>query len=127
MIGALSGLSLGLFIGYLFYAGMLQFHKKLAFINVVTILLALVAASMAAQGGLFLQSAGYFSIIESQPLWDSSSFISDTSILGNILNIIVGYSAKPTLIELIFFGATLLLIWFSIKLQNNKPRGHSSK
>ncbi len=118
LLGAVSGLSVGIFVGYLFYMGVLQFSKKMAFTRVVTLLLALVAASMAAQGGLFLQSAGYLSFIDAQPLWDSSSLISDASVAGNILNIIIGYSSKPTLIEVLFFLATLFLIWFSIKLQS---------
>lgn len=115
IIGGLGGLLTGGIIGLLIYLGIIKFSGKYLF-NITTILLAFIAASMAAQAGIFLQAAGYFSAVNAQPLWDSSWLISNQSIIGNFLNIMLGYNSKPTIIELIFYSANLLLIWLAVRI-----------
>jgi high-affinity iron transporter len=43
-------------------------------------------------------------------LWDTSSLLSEQSIPGKLLHTLIGYSAQPAGIQLVFYIATLLLI-----------------
>jgi high-affinity iron transporter len=69
-------------------------------------MLALVAAGMASQAVVYLMQGG---LVESQlPVWDSSGWISETSVTGQLLYAVLGYEATPTLKQLVFYCATLL-------------------
>jgi high-affinity iron transporter len=48
-------------------------------------------------------------LVESQlPVWDSSGWISETSVTGQLLYALLGYEATPSLKQLVFYGATLV-------------------
>ena len=69
-------------------------------------LLALLAAGMAAQAVRFLQSAGVVTALHTR-LWDTSWLLSDSSILGRMLHVLVGYTDKPNGLQLLAYVATL--------------------
>lgn len=115
IMGGLAGLVTGGIFGWLFYFGILKISGKYLF-KVTAILLSFIAASMSSQAAMFLQSAGYFVTVSAEPLWNSSWLISDKSVVGNILNIIMGYTAKPTILEIIFYLTNLAIIWAAAKL-----------
>ena len=55
-----------------------------------------------------------------EPLWDTSSILSDRSIVGSFLSGLVGYHARPSLLEVggylaYLFGAGFLLFRTSAK------------
>jgi high-affinity iron transporter len=101
LIGALSGMMAGVML----YFGLLKMSAKYMF-KVTNILLILLVAGLSAQGAVFLSAAGYFDGY-SAPMWDSSWLVSDASIAGKALHGLIGYSAHPTLIQGIFYVATL--------------------
>lgn len=109
LFGSISGLIAGILVGMLIYLGILKISGKYLF-NVTAILLALIAAGMASQVANLLQSAGYFDFISSQPIWDSSELINDNSLIGITLNIIAGYIARPSIVELLFYFGTLIIL-----------------
>lgn len=115
IMGGFAGLIVAGIIGWLFYFGILKISGKYLF-QVTAILLSFIAASMSSQAAVFLQSAGYFTAISPNTLWDSSWLISDDSVTGDILNIVMGYTAKPTSLEIIFYLTNLLIIWVALRL-----------
>jgi len=102
----LIGLALGSAIGVMIYYGLLKIPARHA-LNVTSWLLVLLVAGLASQGAGFLSAAGYFSDF-SQPVWDSSWLISDEGVLGQTLHGMMGYSAQPSAVQLLFYGVTLI-------------------
>lgn len=114
--GASAGLISGAIIGAMFYFGIIKFSGKYIF-NVTAALLAFISASMASQAGMFLQASGHIEFISGQPLWDSSNFLNEKSFIGDIASIILGYTSRPTIIEIALYFFTLGVIWLASKKQ----------
>lgn len=106
--GTLGGLLLGAVMGVLLYYGMLKIPARHA-LKVTSWILILLVAGLTAQGANFLSQAGYFASLH-QTLWDSSWLLPENGIVGRILHTLVGYSAHPTEIQLIFYVGTFLLL-----------------
>jgi high-affinity iron transporter len=106
--GALLGLALGAASGYLLYLGLLRFAARYLF-TVTGWLIALLAAGMAAQGAGFLVQADWLPTL-GDPLWDTSAWLSQQSVLGNLLSVLVGYLDRPAGIQVLFYALTLATI-----------------
>lgn len=113
--GGLMGLVGGGAVGLLMYLGLLRIPTKHLF-TVTSWLLAFLAAGMASQG------ASYLTAIDILPplvnvMWDSSALLSEQSAVGQLLHTLIGYDARPSGIQLVFYGATLgtvtVLMWLS--------------
>jgi high-affinity iron transporter len=46
----------------------------------------------------------------SQALWDSSWLLSDNAALAVLLHALMGYEARPSALQLVFYMATIILI-----------------
>jgi len=104
LVGSAIGAGIGISLGVLIYYGLINLPARLA-VPVPLLLLALVASGMASQAVVYLMQGG---LVESQlPVWDSSAWISETSVTGQLLYASLGYEATPTLKQLVFYGATL--------------------
>jgi high-affinity iron transporter len=112
--GGALGLVLGAVISALMYGGLLRIPTRHLF-SVTSWLIALLAAGMAAQATVFLQQAGFLSVL-SQTVWDTSSILSDASITGKALHTLIGYAARPTGIQLVVYVVTLSVIFTLMKL-----------
>ena len=112
--GAAIGALAGIVVGFLIYLGLLRMATKYLF-SVTGILLSVLAAGMAAQGAGFLAQAGVLPDIV-MTVWDSSHILSEQSMLGQVLHVLIGYIAQPSGLQLVFYVATLLLIFLSLKL-----------
>lgn len=110
IIGALSGLFIGVAVGFGLYFGLLKIFGKY-FFTVTSYLLIFLAAGMVAQAVGFLSIAGLVPEII-YPMWDSSFLISDQGILGKVLHALIGYIAKPSAAQLIsyFLVMTCLIV-----------------
>lgn len=111
--GAALGLAAGSAIGILFYFGLLKIAAKRLF-TVTGILLTLLAAGMASQSAGFLISAGY--LPEFGTLWDSSHIVSQQSTFGTLLHILVGYTDRPLMLQLVAYALTIIIITLCMKL-----------
>jgi high-affinity iron transporter len=69
----------------------------------------LLAAGMASQAAAYLVQAGYLPTL-GQSVWDTSGLLSERSLLGQLLHVLIGYTARPDGIQLVFYAATLALI-----------------
>lgn len=113
-LGALSGIGFGVGI----YLGILKFAGKYIF-KVCFMLLSFIAAGLASEAAGILTSIGIINIYY-KPLWNTSSFISDSGFLGKTLKILIGYDSSPNGMQLIFYFTTISLLFTISKIQNRK-------
>ena len=55
-------------------------------------------------------------------VWDSSWLLSDESVLGRALHTLVGYSDRPTAMQLIVYVATLATMFVLMKVFAPAPK-----
>jgi len=116
--GAGLGLVAGGAVGYALYAGLLRIPVRY-FFSVTGALVLLLAAGMAGQMARFLiQADGLPGLLE--PLWDTSWLLGTQSAIGSFLHVLIGYDPRPSATQMLFYGATLLLILAGAKLA--RPR-----
>jgi high-affinity iron transporter len=108
LAGGVIGLALGIGAGTAIYWGLVSIPMRLLF-KVTSWLVLLLAAGLASQGAAFLMQADLLPPLGSN-LWDTSFLLSDQSLAGRILHTLIGYTAQPAGIQLVFYGATLLTI-----------------
>jgi len=111
--GSVTGVVLGTITGVLFYYGLLKIPTKYA-LTVTSWLLMLLVAGLASQGSSYLLAAGYFSDLSHQ-VWDSSWLLSEDGILGKSLHTLIGYTARPSVLQVMVYVATLLGLLAAIK------------
>lgn len=107
-IGAAIGLTCGIAVGWFLFAGLLRIPLKW-FFSATSFLVLLLAAGMAAQAARFLIQADVLPALAS-PVWDTSAFISNSSIAGKALQGLVGYDAQPAGMQIAFFIAVIVAI-----------------
>lgn len=118
--GALAGLGTGAAIGAALYLGLLRIPGSLLF-AVTGWMILLLAAGMAAQGAAFLVQADLLPTL-GEKLWDTSALIADESVPGRVLHTLIGYTARPDGIQVLFYLATLGGILALMKLVNAPSR-----
>jgi high-affinity iron transporter len=115
LLGGVLGLASGAAFTALTYYGLLAIPARHIF-AVTTVLITLLAAGMAAQAAQFLDAAGVIDVL-GQRLWDSSGWLPQDSIVGRLLHTLVGYTDRPSGLQLVAYVATLaimtLLTWMS--------------
>jgi high-affinity iron transporter len=107
-VGGLIGLTLGVAAGVGIYWGLVSIPMRLLF-AVTSWLVLLLAAGLASQGAAFLMQADLLPALGVN-IWDTSFLLSDQSILGKVLHTLIGYTAQPAGIQLVFYAVTLLII-----------------
>jgi high-affinity iron transporter len=108
LLGGVLGLAAGAAFTALTYYGLLAIPPRYIF-TVTTALITLLAAGMAAQAVQYLDAAGLINVL-GQRLWDSSGWLPQDSIVGRLLHTLVGYTDRPTELQLIAYIATLAIM-----------------
>ena len=108
VVGGIIGLALGVAAGTAIYWGLVSIPMRLLF-RVTSWLVLLLAAGLASQGAAFLMQADLLPPLGAN-LWDTSFLLSDQSLAGRVLHTLIGYTAQPAGIQLVFYVATLLTI-----------------
>ena len=108
LAGGLAGLAAGVLVGVFLYRGLLKIPMRY-FFSVTGWLVLLIASGLAAQAASFLNQVGLLPALGNS-LWDTSGFLSEGSILGKMLHVLVGYTARPSGIQLLFYVVTLCTI-----------------
>src|ERR1044071_687414 len=98
LVGGLLGIVAGAAFTALTYFGLLAIPTRYIF-SVTSWLIALLAAGMAAQAVQFLNNAGLV-IALGRTVWDTSWLLSEDSIVGRMLHALVGYTERPTEMQL---------------------------
>jgi high-affinity iron transporter len=120
--GGAIGFVLGALVSASMYKGLLRIPSRYLF-SVTSVLIALLAAGMASQAIVFLQQAGLVTML-SQTIWNTSGLISDGSLAGKALHTLIGYTDRPTGIQLITYLATLATIFTLMHFygRSSKPK-----
>lgn len=114
LAGGLAGVAAGVALGFALYFGLLNLSTRRLF-SVTSWLILLLAAGMAAQGANFLNQAGFLPSL-GRGLWDTSWLLTEQSLVGQLFHTLVGYTARPSGIQLLFYVATLAVIGGAMKL-----------
>ena len=114
--GAIIGVGAGAATGAALYLGLLRIPSSRLF-AVTGWMILLLAAGMASQGAAFLVQADILPAL-GERVWDTSALLSDEGVLGRVLHTLIGYTARPYGIQLLFYFATLVGIVALMKIVN---------
>jgi high-affinity iron transporter len=124
ILGGLLGLAAGAAAGTGLYLGLLSIPVRHLF-TVTAWMILLLAAGMASQGAAFLAAADLLPTLGNN-LWDTSSLLSESGLAGQLLHILVGYTARPEGIQLVFYAMTLTIIGTLMYLLRHQPKPRAS-
>jgi len=119
VLGGLLGLILGAGISAVTYTGLAVIPPRHLF-RVTSVLIGFMAAGMAAQCVAFLEQADIATAL-GDAVWNTSLVLADNSVAGRILHTLLGYSDKPTELQLVVYLATLGTIFGLMKLLAPPP------
>lgn len=119
--GLALGIAGGCATGLALYLGLLRIPIRY-FFTATNWLLLLLAAGMASQAARFLVQADLLPPLGPQ-LWDSSRLLSDRSILGQTLHVLVGYDARPAGVQVLFYIVTGAVIAIGMRLWGKPGKG----
>ena len=118
--GGALGLALGAVVCVATYLGLVRIPMRPLF-AVTSLLIALLAAGMAAQAVAFLEQANWLTAL-SATVWDTSWLLDEQSLPGKALHTLIGYTDQPTGMQLLVYGATLLMTVVLMKLSGMRPK-----
>jgi high-affinity iron transporter len=118
--GLVLGLLGGALVGFALYFGLLRIPIR-HFFTATNWMLVLLAAGLASSAARYLVQADLLPAWGNQ-VWDSSWLLSNGSLAGSILHILVGYEARPSGIQLVFYATAVLVLVSGMRLL-----GHGDK
>ena len=108
LAGGAIGLLAGGALGVIVYRGLLRIPLRW-FFSVTSALLLLLAAGLASQMAKFLIQGDFIPALAT-PVWDTSGLLPTNSVLGTALHVLIGYDARPSGMQLLFYAATFITI-----------------
>ncbi len=124
ILGGILGLMGGSAVGLMLYFGLLKAAQRHLF-TITSWMLIVLTAGMAAQGANFLIAAGILPEIYPQ-VWDTSNIISGHSFVGETLSVLIGYTPRPTGMELVFYASALIGVGLLYKYSNRLFSGRTN-
>lgn len=106
VLGGLGGVIAGVMVGLLLYIGLLRIPVR-HFFSITSWLILLLASGLAAQAAGFLNQIGLLPSL-GNGVWNTSNILNQSSLLGQLLHILVGYIARPSGIQIVFYIGTFL-------------------
>ena len=119
VVGSALGLLLAVLVCIFTYAGLIAIPARFLF-ALTSLLIAFLAAGMAAQAIAFLEQANVVTALDTV-VWDSSALLPDMSLAGRALHTLIGYSDRPTAMQLVAYVATLAVMFGLMKLLASPP------
>lgn len=107
LLGSAIGAGIGISIVICIYYLLVNMPINIS-IRVGYVLAVLLAGSMISQTIQQLIQADW--IISQYPIWDTSTWISERSITGQLLYAVIGYEATPSVIQITAYGSAILII-----------------
>jgi high-affinity iron transporter len=121
LAGGLAGVAAGAAFSALIYFGLLSIPSRYLF-SVTSVLIAFLAAGLASQAIQFLANAGLITSFE-QTVWNTSALLSENSIGGRLLHTLIGYTERPSGMQLLAYCGTLVAMILLMRFA--KPRQSS--
>jgi len=118
--GGVLGIAAGAAFTGLTYFGLLAIPSRYIF-AVTSWLIALLAAGMAAQSVQFLNNGGILVVLD-RTVWDTSWLLSEGSLFGHLLHTLVGYTERPTQLQLVAYLGTLAAMYVLMRVARHQPR-----
>ena len=120
--GLVGGIALGVgggaLVGFALYFGLLRIPLQ-HFFSVTNALLTLLAAGLASAAAGFLVQSDLLPAWGTQ-VWDTTHILSDDSVLGRTLGILIGYKAAPAGIQIAFYLTTVALFTAGVLWQRRR-------
>ena len=120
VLGAVSGIGVGL----LLYRGLLSIPLRYLF-GVTNAMILLLTAGLAAQAAGFLVQADLIPALGG-PVWDTTSILSEKSLVGKVLHSLIGYEARPAGVQVLCYVVVLGGLMLLSSLVRSKHSGRSS-
>lgn len=121
--GLVSGIPLGVVggvaVGFALYFGLLRIPLRY-FFTATNWMLVLLAAGLASTGARFLLQANLLPAWGNQ-IWNTSALLSNGSVIGQALHILIGYDAHPAGIQMAFWVAVVILLLIGIRMSTRRP------
>src|SRR3981189_60554 len=124
--GIAVGVGAGAILGFALYFGLLRLPIK-HFFSVTNAMLILLAAGLSSTAAGFLVQSDLLPAWGSQ-IWNTSHLLSDESVLGRTLGILIGYKAAPAGIQIVFYLVAAALLVAGLRWQQRRtsaPRSAS--
>jgi high-affinity iron transporter len=122
LIGGAAGVLAGAAVSWILYRGLVAIPMRHLF-KITNAMIALLAAGMAGQAAAILAGAGMLPMLGDK-LWDTSGILRDDSIVGRALHALIGYSDRPSGVQVLAFVATLAALITVSRLVGQGPRLH---
>jgi len=120
LIGGLGGIVAGILVGLFLYLGLLRIPTR-HFFGITSWLILLLAAGLAAQAAGFLNQVGLLPAL-GHGIWNTSGILSQSSLLGQFLHILIGYIARPSGIQILFYVGTFASILLLMRTYGGNRR-----
>jgi high-affinity iron transporter len=120
LVGGVLGIAAGAAFTSLTYFGLLAIPSRYIF-SVTSWLIALLAAGMASQSAQFLNNGGMVVALD-RTVWDTSWLLSEGSIFGRLLHTLIGYTERPTEMQLLVYIGTLFAMFLLMRIARYQPR-----
>jgi len=108
LLGGFLGVLSGALVGYVIYKGLVHIPLKHLF-GVIGWVLILLAAGMASQA---VQNLVLIDVLPSlmDPIWDSSGWLPQSSFIGEVMHVMIGYTDQPSGMQMLIFSLVLIVI-----------------
>jgi high-affinity iron transporter len=120
LVGGLLGIAAGAAFTALTYFGLLAIPTR-HLVSVTSWLIALLAAGMAAQAVQYLNNAGLV-VVLGRTVWDTSWLLSEDGIFGRMRHALIGYTERPSEMQLAVYIATLLVMFLLMRFARYRPQ-----
>jgi high-affinity iron transporter len=120
VMGGLGGVIAGIMVGLLLYIGLLRIPVR-HFFSITSWLILLLASGLAAQAAGFLNQIGLLPSL-GNGVWNTSDILNQSSLLGQLLHILVGYIARPSGIQIVFYIGTFLTMLILMRAYGGNSR-----
>ena len=120
LVGGLLGVAAGAAFTAFTYFGLLAIPTRYIF-SVTSWLIALLAAGLASQAVQFLNNAGLVVALD-HTVWNTSWLLSEGSLFGRLLHTLIGYTERPTELQLLVFIGTLVAMYVLMRFARYQPR-----
>ena len=119
LVGSVIGFGIGVSIGALLYFCLLACTLRVRFV-VVKIMLTVIATGFLSQAVALLLQADY---LDSYPaLWDTSKYLSEESVLGQLLYSIMGYESTPAPQQVVVYVMAISMVILGVVVNDRFRR-----
>ncbi|MBP1152191.1 MULTISPECIES: FTR1 family iron permease [Methylocaldum] len=119
LTGGVVGISLGTAVGLAMYYGLLRIPTRYLF-KVTSWLILFLAAGLASQGAAYLVQADLLPPLGHE-VWNTSNWLSEDSLIGQVLHTLLGYVSRPDGVQILFYLATLATIASLMRVFGDRP------